>query len=533
MSGRKSDTKSGLVVNSSATHSISSDLATIGIRANGSEIGVGASGTVNINKIGGQTNAKVENTDLTASKTDAFVNSSDYTNNGSFIGNAAVSGSVAIGMLWNENKVDRQTNSLVDGGTYNVKNLDVKADARQGISNLNIAVGVSFGGGGQKFAAASGDNVVRNKLESVTTAKIRNATVNHEGNVDVNAYHKDIAYATNIGAGIAVESGGALGATFDLGYGLMRENSRVDAEIYKSTLTSQSGAVNVYGENQSKLTGAFGTMGVAAHIGNPGASLAGAVGINNNYIQNVVNAGIVASKVTAGGVEVNAKNQSEVKADGGVAAVSINISQAFLASLGASVAVTNATFDNKISAEIDGSTIEAGNVTVKAEDNHKTDETVVSAVLSTGLGAGVNRMSVTTNSGLANLEENRLGKAVGSNDLVMKPENASKSNSDSDVEKLTAEFGDEERFLNKNSIANLLSGVKSDSSARADITGILTKRDKATVNYNNSLGSGVFANVINQSNITARDKISIKSQRRKRHRRGNDFQFQTQCDGEH
>ncbi len=89
MSGRTTANKSGLVVNSSATHTISSDLATVGIRASTDKPGVGISGTVNINKISGQTNAKVENTNVDGN-TDTFVNAADYTNNGSFVGNAAV-----------------------------------------------------------------------------------------------------------------------------------------------------------------------------------------------------------------------------------------------------------------------------------------------------------------------------------------------------------------------------------------------------------------------------------------------------------
>ena len=205
LDGRTEESKSGVVVNSSATHSISSDLATIGIRASTDKPGVGISGTVNINKIDGATNAKIESTDVAATGTDTFVNAVDYTNNGSFVGNAAVSGMVAIGVLWNENQVERETNSLVDGGSLNVKNLDVKADSQQGLSNLNIAVGASFATSNQAFAAASGDNVVRNQMEGTTTAKIENATVNHSGAVDVDAYHKDNAYATNLAVGAAID----------------------------------------------------------------------------------------------------------------------------------------------------------------------------------------------------------------------------------------------------------------------------------------------------------------------------------------
>ena len=513
MGGRKTENKSGLVVNSSATHSISSDLATIGIRATNDSPGVGVSGTVNINKISGATNATVEKTDVDGNA-DTFVNAADYTNNGSFVGNASASGTVAIGMLWNENNVDRKTNALVDGGTLNVKNLDVKADAQQGISNLNIAVGVGFTASkSQVFAAASGDNVVRNQMGSTTTAKIENATVNHSGAVDVNAYHKDNVYATNIAAGVAVDSSSA-GATFDMGYGLMRENSTVEAQINNSTLKSESGAVNVNAENSSKIAGAFGTAGIAIHVGTPGASVASALGINNNYMTNTVNAGIKGSTLNVGAVDVNAKNTSEIKADGGVAAVALNISKAFIAAMGAAVSVTNGTFDNKVTAEVDNSTITAaGDVNINARDDHISNKTVVSAALSTGLAVSVNRMSTSINSGLADLKANQLGKTLSSGDLVMTTDNASRENANSDSDKLTGEFGSETRFLNEGFIDTLLNGVRANSSAtKQNITDTLKKRYTATVNYNNSLGAGVFANVANNSSIDAgENKISIGS----------------------
>ncbi len=442
---------------------------------------------------------------------DVFINASDYTNNGSFIGNASASGTVAIGILWNENKIDRKTNSLVDGGTLNVKNLNVTADNRQGLSNLNIAVGVGFvANKSQVFAAASGDNVVRNQLEGVTSAKIENATVNHSGKVDVNAYHKDNIYATNIAAGVAVDTNSA-GATFDMGYGLMRENSTVNAEINNSTLTSTSGAVKVNAENDSKLAGAFGTAGIAVHAGMPGFAGAVALGINNNYVTNTVHAGIKGSTLNVGNVDVNARNTSEVKADGGVAAVALNISKAFVAAMGAAVAVTNATFDNVVTADVDSSTITATNVNINARDDHKANETVVSAALSTGLAVSVNRMSTSINNGLANLNENQLGNALSSGDLTMTPSNASKNNADSDGDKLTGEYGAESRYLNEEAVNSLLSGVRAPKSSTQDISDIIRKRYKATVNYNNSLKKGVFANVQNGSTITATNDISINS----------------------
>ena len=350
-------------------------------------------------------------------------------------------------------------------------------------------------------------------MEGTTTAKVENATINHSEKVDVNAYHKDNAYATNLAVGAAIDTSGAAGATFDLGYGLLRENSTVEAEINNSTLKSDSGAVNVNAENDSKMAGAFGTMGAAVHAGNPGVAASVALGINNNYVTNNVRAGIKGSTLNVGAVDVNAKNSSEIKADGGVAAVAINLSESFFASLGAAVAVTNATFDNKVTAEVDSSTINAaGDVNINARDDHKSDETVVSAALSTGLSVSVNRMSTSVNSGLADLKKDALGKTLSAGDLVMNTDNASKSNANSDSDKLNAEYGDE-HFLNDDALNELLGGVHTDSKTTKDnINAALKKRHTATVNYNNSLKNGVFANVTNSSTIDAgTNKISIGS----------------------
>ena len=76
----------------------------------------------------------------------------------------------------------------------------------------------------------------------------------------------------------------------------------------------------------------------------------------------------------SGAVDVNALNTSKIKADGGVAPVALNISKTFFAALGAAVAVTNGTFDNEVTAQVDNSTINAaGDVNVQARDDHKFD----------------------------------------------------------------------------------------------------------------------------------------------------------------
>ncbi|MBR0060753.1 MAG: hypothetical protein IJP68_04650, partial [Selenomonadaceae bacterium] len=260
-----------------------------------------------------------------------------------------------------------------------------------------------------------------------------------------------------------------------------------------------------------------GTAGIAVHVGDPkspSATASVALGINNNYITNTVHSGIKNSTLDVGAVDVNSKNSSTLKADGGVAAVSVNVSYFFLASLGAAVSVTNGTFDNDVKAVVDNSMIKAaGDVNINARDDHKSDETVVSAALSTGLAVSVNRMSTSINSGLGDLKSEQLGKALSKGDLVMKTDNASKENANSDSDKLTGEYGTENRFLNEENVDSLLGGVRANSKeTKANIDATLKKRYTATVNYNNSLKKGVFANVANGSTIDAGDnKISIGS----------------------
>ena len=172
-----------------------------------------------------------------------------------------------------------------------------------------------------------------------------------------------------------------------------------------------------------------------------------ALGINNSHITDTVHAGIKNSTLKVGAVDVNAKNTSDITAEGGVAALSLNLSKSFLLSLGASISVTNITFDNKVTADVDNSTINAeGDVNIQARDDHKSDETVVSAAVSSGAAVAINRMSTSVNSGLADLKSDDMGKTLSIGDLAMSTYNASKGNADEDIDKINAEYAAEKRF---------------------------------------------------------------------------------------
>ena len=164
--------------------------------------------------------------------------------------------------------------------------------------------------------------------------------------------------------------------------------------------------------------------------------------------------------------------------------------------MGAAV-VTNGTIDNKVTAEVGNSSINAnGKVSVYVEDNHKADETIVAAAGSTGLAVGVNGKSTSVNSGLADIKADTLDKTVSAKDLVVTgSDKSSNENSTSDSDKLTGEYGDK-HFINEKDVNKLLEGVQTYSqTTKGNITSTLTKRYTATgkkiaisLTENNNLG---------------------------------------------
>ena len=96
---RQGEAKSGIVVDSSATHTLISQLSSGGVGAN-SSFAVNLDGTVNINTIEGKTTAKIQDANLNSEgkASNINVNAVDYTNIGSFTGTPAIAAAAAAGV---------------------------------------------------------------------------------------------------------------------------------------------------------------------------------------------------------------------------------------------------------------------------------------------------------------------------------------------------------------------------------------------------------------------------------------------------
>lgn len=120
--GRDEEKKSGVVVDASATHAIASVMANGGVAVGvgeGSSGAVDVAGVVNLNTVGGETGAKILDSDINTetSRSDVTVHAADYTNAAEFSGVAAVdigkTFGVTVGFTGTGNTVDRVTSAGV------------------------------------------------------------------------------------------------------------------------------------------------------------------------------------------------------------------------------------------------------------------------------------------------------------------------------------------------------------------------------------------------------------------------------------
>lgn len=165
---RKISNKKGFVTNSSATHTLKSLLANA---AGSGQAGV--AGTVNINKVYGETEALVENSILNAKH--YSVKSGDYTNSIGVVGSVGVGGNVGVGASSDTNIIKRNTKTRVgkttmsDGGFG--EEAEITADSKQGISSFGV--GVAAAGAGAGVAGTVSVNQFAGKTEvDVEEAKI-------------------------------------------------------------------------------------------------------------------------------------------------------------------------------------------------------------------------------------------------------------------------------------------------------------------------------------------------------------------------
>ena len=415
---RQESTKTGIVVDSSATHTLISQLSSGGVGAN-SSFAVNLDGTVNINTIEGKTTAKIQDANLNSEgkASNINVNAVDYTNIGSFTGTpaiaAAAAAGVSIGVSANWETFDRKTEAEISSSSVNAKknvyakNLTVDAIAKHGSSSLAFAA--SAGGG--KVGITSGDGIMRHKNSSTTSAQLKNVNAVFDGTAEIKAEHLGNSFSQNIAAGLAA---GMVAVAAGAGVSVMDDTSTVTAEVTDSVLKETAKAtsdtdkktISVLAKNENHWKNTLVTANLAVGIG---AGLAANVGIHNTTGQTA--AVVSNSHLEVTDVTVKATDKLTAHATGGVGAGGIG---------GVGVAVTLNNINSSVSAHVDGGSVKASNnIEVTAEAERDFDSQVTGAAAG-GIGVGVNVAVTSINKGITDAQlsnaKDENGNPMGSKD---------------------------------------------------------------------------------------------------------------------
>ena len=397
--GRKTEQKKGLVVDSSATHSISSVLASAGGAGT-----VAVAGTVNVNHVGGSTKAAVSGSDINKgltdlSKADVSVYADDAANSAGLVVNLAGSGTASVGASADTNLIDRTTEASVTGTSSTNRNTanahDFLAESRSQQAMSNFDATVAFGVEG---AAVAGTASI-DKLDSTTRASLTNMDVSFTGQAEVTADHTDQAYLGNASAGIA-----AIGGGVGLVTGIVKENSVVETEVKDSKLQSDEAdsKATIAATNTSKLL----TAVTSAGVGVLGVGAAGTVSVNNMAQQ--VTTTVSGSTIKAGSLDIRAKNAIDASTNGGSLAGGFG---------GADMSVAVNTFNDKVNATVGSNsqlTATKGDLTVQAEEERDLDQ-IVANVSAGVVGVGANIMVTNVNKAVDNEDvKNKIDEANSS-----------------------------------------------------------------------------------------------------------------------
>lgn len=297
----------------------------IGIGGAGNVAVQGASATTLINKT---TSAEIANTDIdkdggtSTEVTVAAQNVSEITGSADV---AAVAGSGAgVGAGISVNRIIQQTNASVNGGTMNVNNLTVKADAAPQITNIGVGIGVAGSGAGVTGSVAV------NMIENDVTAHIGSgATIVADGTVGVVAT-SDEQIANYAGQASVAGTGAAVGLSVSYneltgnttaiidgdttsvsasgkGYALkvkdsVDDNSILDNVVDKNTFDSQNtlGDYRIESEYKGVAVSASSTHAIKSFIINAGVAGAGAAvngTVNVNQIGGSTKAAITGANI--------------------------------------------------------------------------------------------------------------------------------------------------------------------------------------------------------------------------------------------
>ena len=384
----------GLTVNADSENKLQSIVINVGA-GGASAFGMHMYGDVNVNSIGGSTQAVMSNSDYNKDSADGLhalaVTANDKADVLGVVGSLSVAASpsaaVGLGAASDTTLLNRATVAQVIGNsasknTINASSVNVAANSKQNTDSWAVGIGASIG-----LAGAGGLNGAVGVVEN--TALTQADMENISGVIDaasVTAEHESDISRYALAASIV---GGEFGGTVGVGVGVLHDDSKTVANLNNNNLWGSAAnkqKVNLAAQNKTLLNSFIGTLSVAISIG-----AASGNGSNENYTNYVAaNArGNTLGSENNIGAEFTATAKNIID-NGGAGSDSIG-SQMGMATVGAGIGAVGVILNNidtSTYTNIEGNTIYADSIDVKAEEKRKIKNAVYNNGLSFG-GAGV------------------------------------------------------------------------------------------------------------------------------------------------
>ena len=498
VSKKHKDSK-GIVVAADAEHELNNVIVTAGLAAS-SDAAVAVSGTVAVNHLDGETNAKINNTAANTSGTagDVSVLAKDKTKVDSAVGAASVAvgadAGVGVGAASDTNLLSRNVTAEIDGGNGNTKkafNADkLTVDAQSENKTSTKAVGAAVAAAAYGAAGVAG-TVSVTKTDAVTLAKANNITGYNKGTT-INVHRSNDI--TLDGSSLAVAGGMGAGAG-GISVGVLSDDSRTEAQLTNASINHSkydNAQDRIHADNSTKVTTGIAAASAAIAIGGAAAGSVGVNNFNNTVKTSVVNSNIEnADAITADANNHLTTNFVTVSAAGGL--------------VGGSLGVGVNTIDTSVVTEVNKSTLSANNVTVAADETRDITQTAANAavggvalganVLVTNIGSAVQGTYTTSNNDSSNDDR--------SNDYSIAVDGTNGNNkhyamADAD------DAIDEQNSINSGAYKQFVHKYQSEESSA--VKGL----DKAG-RGGNAEAKGVQVIIDNNSNINASNKADIKA----------------------
>ena len=376
--------RTGVIIAADAEHKLT-NVAVSGGVAISADVGVGVAGTVTVNRILGETNAKATNSSINASlsdksKADVYVAASDATKSESHVGSLGVGGGAdggaGFGLASDTGVVSRNVTAMIDGGSAKklVNGNKIDASALNKAKMSTNSYGIAAAGGAYGAGAGAGTVSVA-KLDAETTAAVKNIQGTNNGLAITADHVNDIT----LRSAAAAASGALVSAAGGAGIGVVDDDSKTVAELSGSSIKAETGDITVNAANKTDVTTAV--FGVAASM------VAGGLNVAVNNLDNTV------STLVKDNSNLQAQGTFAAKADNIVKTSFVNGANA-VGAAGVAVGVGVNTIDTGVITEISGSKITAGAIDVAATEKLDVKQVVQNAALG-GHGYSAN-VSVTT-----------------------------------------------------------------------------------------------------------------------------------------